>query len=302
MAMPLKITASPVSLPVGLLAMKNHLRVDLSMTDDDVLITSMTAAATRVAENIRGEGFVKQSWTFGCDIFPYLGNIDSAPSRSSYGPQGNFGYAWSSALINNQSFIVPKGPVISVDSINYFDPQNAPQVVTPPNYFTDLLSEPARICPNPGFTWPAVYFRPNAVQLNFTIGYQEQMTAVIAPSTNHTVTLPTPTGSDFISDIVSVVDADLNPITFTFTAQTNNVVTLSGSPVSPVTVVYNVSNTPPNVIMAIKLLVAAWYENREEFITNMNSSSTSIASVPLGFRSLLDVDRSQRFGYTGSGH
>lgn len=48
------------------------------------------------------------------------------------------------------------------------------------DFIYDNISEPARIFPMPGQTWPSVLYEPNAVQIHFTAGYGNDGKAVPA--------------------------------------------------------------------------------------------------------------------------
>jgi hypothetical protein len=179
--------------------------------------------------------------------------------------------------------------------------------IDPSNYVVDLMSFNARITPIPGFIWPACYFRPNAVIISFTVGHQFTQTQVVpvvagTPQTAQLV-VPSSMPDSVITGITTVLDNDSNPVTgYSFDLDTNFLTLPAGTLAGDVTVTLTISSAPAHVLQAIKLITAAWYENREEWVTNMMSSSTSIASVPVGFLGLLNIDKSNVFGYTGGGH
>jgi len=77
-------------------------------------------------------------------------------------------------------------PVVSVDSIKYYDTDNVLQTWSSGNYATDLIGEPARIviAENALVTSPAVDYRPNAVQLNYTTGIAASAAAIEAETMN----------------------------------------------------------------------------------------------------------------------
>lgn len=64
-----------------------------------------------------------------------------------------------------------RAPVSSVTSLQYIDSLGATQTVSSANYYTDLVSEPARLVPVPSYSWPTLQDgRPNAVILTYTAG------------------------------------------------------------------------------------------------------------------------------------
>lgn len=62
-----------------------------------------------------------------------------------------------------------KPPVISVDSIKYYDPNDVLQTVSSSDYQVDIDSEPGRI--EPDGSWPSADDRLNAVEITFQAGY-----------------------------------------------------------------------------------------------------------------------------------
>jgi len=66
---------------------------------------------------------------------------------------------------------LPKFPVISVDSIKYYDTTETLQTLDADYYQQDLNSEPARI--RPIDTWPSTYEMLNAVEIEFKAGFDE---------------------------------------------------------------------------------------------------------------------------------
>lgn len=67
--------------------------------------------------------------------------------------------------------LVPKGPVQSITSITYTDTADASQTVTLADTDQDLDSEPARVQPVDGETWPATKPGLNKVQVKYVSGY-----------------------------------------------------------------------------------------------------------------------------------
>lgn len=64
-----------------------------------------------------------------------------------------------------------RAPVASVTSLQYIDTTGAMQTVGTSNYYTDLVSEPARLVAVPSYSWPMLQDgRPNAVILTYVAG------------------------------------------------------------------------------------------------------------------------------------
>lgn len=169
--MPIQIVTAPAAEPVSLTEAKAHLRVDVA--DDDLLIGALIVAARQHAETITRRVLVTQSWKMTLDQFPAPGmNISSA---NWYGPQwGNSPGPLSAIRPDGRSgyeITPPLPPLQTVDSIKYIDQDGAQQTLAPSAYLVDTISEPARITPAYGTTWPATQNRINAVEVAFTAGY-----------------------------------------------------------------------------------------------------------------------------------
>jgi uncharacterized phiE125 gp8 family phage protein len=69
------------------------------------------------------------------------------------------------------SIRLPKPATFSVDKVSYLNDELQTIVIDPSNYAVDLISEPARIFPAPGFTWPYQnQYIPGQVIIDFTSG------------------------------------------------------------------------------------------------------------------------------------
>src|SRR5690349_19268567 len=96
-------TSAPTAEPLSLAQAKLHLRVDI--TDDDVLIGACITAARQLIEDWCGLCIVKQSWAYSFQQW----------------------YRWELRL--------PRAyPLLSVDSIVYFDVNNTQQTLDPSVY------------------------------------------------------------------------------------------------------------------------------------------------------------------------
>lgn len=137
----LTVTTPATAQPVSLTEAKAHLRVDSS--DEDDLISALIEAATDWAQEYTRRAFVPASFRLGLDCFP------------AYGIR------------------LPRNPVIRVDSITYLDEGGTERTLSTSEYLTDLDSEPARITPTYGNTWPTTRIQIGAVKVNFTAGYDD---------------------------------------------------------------------------------------------------------------------------------
>lgn len=169
--MPSVIVTPPVAEPVTLADMKLHLRVDFA--DDDSLIEALIVAARQRAETITRRAFVTQTWKQVLDEFPRPGmNIGSA---NWYGPQwGNSPGPLTTLRADGKTgfeLYLHHSPLASVSSVVYIDQDGVQQTLATSAYKVDTTSEPARLMPAYGTTWPATRNEINAVTVTYTCGY-----------------------------------------------------------------------------------------------------------------------------------
>lgn len=65
-------------------------------------------------------------------------------------------------------------PVQSVTSVKYIDTAGVERTLATSDYIVDLYSEPARISPAYGTSWPSARYQPNAINVVFVAGYGDQ--------------------------------------------------------------------------------------------------------------------------------
>lgn len=137
--MALTRTADAATEPVTLVEAKAHLRV--TGIDDDTLIGTLITTARQFVENFTNRALITQTWEWRLDRF----------------------YPWT--------LIVPMAPLASVTSIQYVDGNGDTQTLALTEYTVDAKSDPARITPAYGKSWPATRYHINAVTITFTAGY-----------------------------------------------------------------------------------------------------------------------------------
>lgn len=118
---------------------KDQIRV--SGTDEDDLIDSYIKSARRIAEKTQNRALITQTWEMYLDAF------------------------------NDEEILIEKCPVSGITSVKYFDTDNSEQTIDAGNYELDSVSEPARLRPTSGNSWPSTYDKYNAVTIRFTAGY-----------------------------------------------------------------------------------------------------------------------------------
>lgn len=169
--MPSKLITAPTEEPVSLADAKAHLRVDIS--DDDALIGAMISAARQEAEAACRRALVTQQWKLMLDRFPAPNmNVSSA---TWYGPQWGTSPGPLTTLApegkTGYEIILPQPPLVSVESVKYIDTDGNQQTLASTDYKLDTATEPARLVPAYGKTWPATRNEINAVEVSFTCGY-----------------------------------------------------------------------------------------------------------------------------------
>jgi uncharacterized phiE125 gp8 family phage protein len=167
------ITTPPASPLVSLADMKLHLRVDIA--DDDSLIGALVAAATAAAEARLKMSLVTRSYAWTLDYFP---------NRVVFnGPAWGYSRAFTEARVypfsQAQAILLPRPPLVSVDSVQFYDPAGTLQTLDPSAY-TVQVGTPGRVAPAPGHYWPATQDRLGSVVVRFTAGFGTDPAAVPA--------------------------------------------------------------------------------------------------------------------------
>jgi uncharacterized phiE125 gp8 family phage protein len=134
------ILTKPSEEPITLAEAKTHLRE--SGTDQDQLIEALIVTAREQAETHTGRAFCTQSWTLKLDAFPC------------------------------ERFIrIPYPPLISVQSVKYYDSDGVLQTMSTSDYVVDTTSHIGKIDLAYEAEWPTPRTMPNAVVIAFTCGY-----------------------------------------------------------------------------------------------------------------------------------
>ncbi len=146
--MALALITAPAAEPVTLAEAKDHLR--LASADDNGYVTALITVAREQVEAFTRRALVTQTWDLSLDAFP--------------------------AVIE-----VPLPPLQSVGSVTYVDDAGTTQTLDASKYTVDAASQPGRIVPAWGETWPATRAVPNAVTVRFTAGYGDAGSDVPRP-------------------------------------------------------------------------------------------------------------------------
>lgn len=134
----------------------------------DIWIQSAIAAARQYAEIYTQKVFVTSTVTQVVDRFP--------GSRAALALLPNayqIGDAIGNPFLPNGGILLEVAPVQSVTKIEYTDTTGALLTVDPATYVADLITEPARITPLFGQSWPVAQSQIAAVKLTYIAGYGE---------------------------------------------------------------------------------------------------------------------------------
>lgn len=145
----LELVTKPTPLSVLNLAYvrDQHLRSPNGNLEDEK-IAKLIETAYRRAERVTQRALAPQTWTLNLDRFPLCGEI-----------------------------VLPKPPLISVESIVYVDDDGVEQTWSDALYTVVAPSGPyaakGRILPAYDESWPTTRCVPNAVQVTFRCGYSD---------------------------------------------------------------------------------------------------------------------------------
>jgi len=158
----------PITIPEA----KQHLRI--TFTNEDTFIGDLITSARYHLENRLRQSFITQSWTLYLDSFPSAGGYYNRAIRESWPSLGGLpsGLGFYPGMVPNSTGVIniPNPPLISLDSVTYYDFSNTLQTVSTSAYIVSLAT-PARIQPQYSKVWPIAKPSIDSVQINFTAGY-----------------------------------------------------------------------------------------------------------------------------------
>ena len=263
--------SAPAAEPITLALAKQHLRVDFS--EDDAYITALITAARQQVEKLMNRAIFNRKMLLTLDYFPWPG-WDSTTGSTAH----DYFMRW---YYRGLTICLPKPATVSVQSITYIANDGVTvETIAAQNYIVDVTSEPARIAPRPGYTWPYQQnYIPGQISVNYTAGtyelaVNEQFT--VPSQAPYTYTLAQTAN---LITFVGVTNSDDDTVTcsnaagvLTFDA------TLAGQ---SLTASYTVTNCPQTIVWAMYLLMKHWYDHREA------ASDVALKEIPLGVEALL---------------
>ena len=144
----LELLEAPATTPVTLTEVKDQLRVE--HTDDDTLINRLISVAVAYTEvqGALGHAMITQKWGQW---------VNSTPP---------------------QTVKLLLGPLIAVTAVKYYDTDGVLQTDTLSNYEIFGTEFSSTIGPKEGFAWPVTQDRPDAIRIEYTIGYGSATTDI----------------------------------------------------------------------------------------------------------------------------
>ena len=137
------LVTPPAAEPVLLADARQQARIDT--TADDALIASLITGSRQWAEKFTGRAFVTQTWQIAIDLLPQA--AENWWDGERQGPVTGLD------AVNYIS--LPRAPLQSVTSVQYFDNTDGATVWPASNYFVDTVREPGRLALRMGSVWPA---------------------------------------------------------------------------------------------------------------------------------------------------
>ena len=142
----LQLVTDLVSEPVSVATLKSHLR--LNTTDEDSLLAGYITAARQLFETMTDRAVLTQTWKLSLDAFPRIIRL-------------------------------PRAPLQSVSSVQYYDSNDVLTTWSSTNYSVDTQREPGRVVPSVFFpdwkvfaVYPALSYRISPkVIIQFVAGW-----------------------------------------------------------------------------------------------------------------------------------
>lgn len=269
----LRTITPPTVEPVSLYTFKDHLRLDGD--DENTILSLYLRAARNHAEKITRRAFLPQVVEFGLDRFPYGG---SDRNRSHI-------YTPSSSVpdwIDRFTIRLPRPACLQVQSVTYRDMLGVTQTMDPASYVLDTAGEPSRLAPVNNSFWPVgSLYQAGGVRITYLAGSFAQLVAEtleVSATSNVTLTQPVAGGPMSFSQVANGVPTALVP---TATSPSPAQYSLAGAIAGqPVTATYYAAMVPEDVQLAILLLAAHFYRNRE------SASDVMMKDIPSGYADL----------------
>ena len=264
--------SAPTVEPVSLTQAKAHLRVTASI--DDALITTLITASRQYCEKLTNRAFFNRRMRLTLDYFPWPGWGSTTGSTAN-----DYFMHW---YYRGLTIRIPKPATVSVESLSYIADDGVTQItIDPANYNVDLISEPARISPTPGYTWPYQQnYIPGQVTVDFTAGTYE-----LPVSESFTVPAAAPFTYTLLQAAKLITFTSVTNEAGATVAASNNAGLITCDPSlagQTLTANYTINACPQTIVWAMLLTIGHLYTHR------MSVSEMNLKEVPLGIKCLLE--------------
>jgi len=258
----------PLVEPVTLAELKEMLRMDTGDTSQDAVLAGLNAAARGWCETICHRRFVRQTWRLLMDFFPGYIDLKLAGQKVS----SPFVSGSNAVLVGiRYAIVLPYPPVQAIEAFAYLNANGTETdlVSTPGSFVQDLDSQPARLAPPFGQMWPVARVVPNAVRVDYRLGYASPVT--VTASTSSTATASPAFTAAHVGRPLSIPGAGPNRGTLNTVIQSvdgSGNATLRDQPAADVSAIAALLVDYGNpahwelVKLAIKFLVNSWYVKR----------------------------------------
>jgi uncharacterized phiE125 gp8 family phage protein len=163
----------PAIEPVTLEEMRQHLRIEDE--DEHGYLLDIIAEAREEIEQASGLTLISQTWKLAIDQWPsgrsdWWDGVREGHINQLYGPN------------SYSDLLLPKYPLLTVDSVKVYDEDSNEQVVDIASTFdVDAIRRPGRLTLKVGATWPVALRANNAIVIEYTAGYGTAPSDVPAP-------------------------------------------------------------------------------------------------------------------------
>lgn len=155
----LEVVTGPTQEPITINSIRDHLRLDELV--DDIQINGYIIAARQWAENYTGRFFIQRTMRQWYDA--RANGFHNLIEGTVTGHQNYF--------TSSQHLEVAATPIISVDSIKYYNDAGTESTWDADNYYADTVSDIGRIMLRDGGSFPTDLRKLNGLAVNFTVGY-----------------------------------------------------------------------------------------------------------------------------------
>lgn len=270
-----ELVTEPAALPLDLVEVKRHLRLETDETDEDAILSLYLAAVVAEIEGARGVDLVTRTRRLWLDAWPEAGHIR-----------------------------IPHPPLQQVLSITYYLETGTTSTLATTVYRADTVSFPGRVVlADDDQVWPTDRPRPGpAVAVEFVSGFATPFTAVAS-----TDVLTLSGRSYSVGDAVQVwnsggaLPAPLAELTVYYVVSpsgaTLKLAAASGGSALNIadagTGLHFIGRrVPATMLQAMRFLLAQWYEHREAVI---ETTRGQFRALPLAIESLLGKVRDWSF-------